>query len=164
MKTLPPLLALCFIAFIGCGGPSGEPLQVGRPTPPFSLTDVHTNQPVSSDSLKGEQAVVLNFWSVSCSACMKEMEELKAIHETGEVKVVGIAMNGSAEKIQKIAADKALPYQVLDGDEALFTQYDGFATPYTVVLDANLIVRKKISGRMDKAEFDALLESLQNGS
>lgn len=148
------------ICTMGCGSDAPvPPPEVGDAAPSFTLTNVITQDEVKSDSLKGD-VVVLNFWGTDCPVCMKEIEELKAIETSGKAKVVGVAIDGSDEKINKIIKAKGINYPVLAGGEEVFSQFDGLSIPYTIVLDKSLVVRKKVSGRMEKEEFEKVLEGI----
>jgi len=161
MKSLQTLTACILLAITGCGG-SPPPAEVGGPAPHFKLTEVSTDKPVDSDSLKGNDVVVLNFWSTTCVSCLKEIEDLKQISADGTAEVIGIVLGGSPEQVKKIVDTLGIEYPVLAGNEELFTQYDGYSLPYTLVLDANLTIRRKIFGRMDKEEFDQVIQSIKS--
>lgn len=151
------ILAVCVM---GCGGDTpAPPPEVGDTAPSFTLTNVVTQSELKIDSLKGD-VVVLNFWGTDCPVCMKEIEELKAIQSSGKAKVVGVAIDGSEDKINKIIKAKGINYPVLAGGEEIFTQFDGLSIPYTIVLDKSFVVRKKVSGRMEKGAFEKVLEGI----
>jgi peroxiredoxin len=153
-----------FFSIAGCGASDLHlPLEIGDPAPPFELIDVCTQQEVNRDSLIGKPAVALNFWSISCAACMKEIEDLQRLHREGQAVVVGIAVDGTPEQLKKIVEAQGIDYPVLAGNEGLFAQYDGYSTPYTLVLDSKLAVRRKFFGRMDIDELNETLTSIENG-
>jgi len=152
--------AILAIIFTGCAGPTIEPLSVGGAVPAFALDVVGSQREmIDNDSLRGE-VVLLNFWSTNCANCLLEIEELKAIHSEGRVRVVGIAIDDDTESVAKLIESKQVNYPVLNGNEETFLRFDGFSTPYSLILDSELKVRKKITGRMDKKEFDALVETI----
>ena len=165
LRKLPSdLFELLFIAttamfVIGCGGQSLKPLEVGDQAPTFELLDAVSRTMVHSDSLKG-QIVVLNFWSTTCLVCMKEIEELKRIQDGQQASVVGIAIDDDPMRVGTTVKAKGINYPVLSGNADIFTMYDGFSTPYTLVLDRNLVVRQKYYGPVDKNEIDQLLNSI----
>ena len=66
---------------------------------------------------------------------MHEIEDLQAIHSDGKAKVVGIVLDGSPEQVKKIVSAKEIKYPVLAGNEEVFTRYDGYSIPYTLVID-----------------------------
>ncbi len=152
------LVSTVWIA-VGCHSESINPIEVGDQAPPFDLVDVTAQRNFQSDSLKGD-IVVLNFWSTSCPVCMKEIEELKEIHHAGRAKVVSIAIDDNAERISKVAKAKKIDYPVLSGNARIFTQYDGFSTPYSLILDRQSVIRKKYFGPINKAEFNQLLNDI----
>lgn len=157
------LSAYGILIVAGCGSAPLPPSEVGDVAPAFKLMNLGTQQELASDSLKGD-VVVLNFWSTSCTVCAKEIDELKKIQSDGQAKVVGIAIDEDADQVDKVVKARGINYTVLHGNEEVFTKYDGFSIPYTLVLDAKLNIRKKIYGRMDKEEFDELVASIKSGS
>ena len=105
--------------------------------------------------------ILLNFWSTNCANCILEIDELKTIHLEGRVRVIGIAIDGDEERVESLVRSKQISYPVLNGNEEVFLRFDGFSTPYSLVLDSELRVRKKISGRMDKTEFEAFVRTIE---
>ncbi|MDA1013425.1 MAG: TlpA disulfide reductase family protein [Planctomycetota bacterium] len=154
------LLPFSFVFLFGCGSDAQvPPPEVGDVAPAFTLKQVATQEDFDSESLKGS-IVVLNFWGVTCPVCMKEIGELKEIQSAGKVKVVGIAIDGDADKITKIMEAKGINYPILAGGEEIFTRFDGYSIPYTLVLDKSMVVRKKVSGRLEKADFEKLIDEI----
>jgi thiol-disulfide isomerase/thioredoxin len=104
--------------------------------------------------------VVLNFWSTSCAVCLQEISRLAAIHESGKVKVIGIALDEDRQRVQSIIEELDIKYPVLIGDQDTFERYDGISIPYNLVLDRSLVVRKRFFGPMSEEDLDVVLRSL----
>src|SRR5262245_66462896 len=84
----------------GCSSPSAE-IEVGAVAPSFSLPSGERGGPVvTSASLRG-QTTVLIFWSTTCSVCLKEIDELRAIHEDGDATVVAVALDDNADAVRR---------------------------------------------------------------
>ena len=157
------IAAAILLGYSGCGSPATlPPVEVGDLAPAFSLTEIRSDQRVTNESLKGDDIVLLNFWSTTCLVCMKEIDDLQAIHSDGKAKVVGIVLDGTPEQVKKIVDAKGIEYPVLAGNEEVFTQYDGYSIPYTLVLDSQMTIRKKFFGRMESEEFDRLITTIKN--
>ena len=165
MKLFQNITICTLLTLLGCGplgcGPSAKPVEVGETAPMFRLTDVMSGKPLDSESLKGNDVVLLNFWSTTCVTCMKEIQELNQIAADGKATVVGIALDGSAEQLKEIVAAKKIGYRVLVGNEKIFTQFDGYNIPYSLVLSSDLTVRKKFYGPIAATDFEQVVRSIK---
>jgi peroxiredoxin len=163
VKT-PTLILIGLTALVvvgpGCQGTDSTPLEIGDRAPVFDLPSVTGGvSRLSSDEFRG-QIVVLNFWSTSCSVCLKETEDLTRIHEGRRAKVVSIALDSDPNDLRKLVRQKGIPYSVLLGNEEVFTKFDGSAIPYTLVLDRSGAVRRKAYGRIDSEELDRVIDKI----
>ena len=50
------------------------------------------------------------------------------------------------------------------GDEATFGRFDGYADPYTVVLDRSGVIRLKVYGRIEANELEKVIDRIDNQS
>ena len=158
------LLLTCSLTLLvaapGCRGTDPRPLEIGDRAPGFDLPAVAGGVGrLSSNQFKG-QIVVLNFWSTSCSVCLKETEDLARIHEGHRARVVSIALDSDPDDLRKFVKEKGIPYSVLVGNEQVFSQFDGYAIPYTLVLDRSGVVRRKAYGRIESEELTRVIEKI----
>lgn len=159
MKWILPI-SVALASLAGCGAEPYVPVDLGSAAPSFKLDSVTDSGAIASDSLQGD-IVVLNFWSTSCLNCIREIDVLKKIHESGKATVVGIALDEDRSRVQNLVDKKGITYQVLIGDQATFERFDGLSIPYTLVLDRSRTVRKKFHGPMSEAQFEDVLSSQQ---
>ena len=154
------LTLLFFTSLVGCGGSQIiQPLEVGKVIPPLAVESIVDDQELAISSLKGD-IVVLNFWSTSCGVCMQEIDDLKQIHETGKVKVVGVALDEDRERVRSVLNKRDVKYPVLMGDQATFERFDGYSIPYTIVIDRSQVVMKRFFGRMSEQDLEEVIASL----
>ena len=133
----PALLALVALA-AGCQ-PRHADVRLGGPIPEFRLPALD-GQMVSSDSYLGSP-VVLNFWATWCRPCLKEIPTLNALARGSSARVVTIAIDeGGASVVEPFVERHGIDYTVLLGDKEVFQRFNGWAIPYTLVLDASLRV------------------------
>lgn len=90
-KTKWKILALLFIAFIGCAEPVNEKhkesIQEKKTTAVVKLVNLD-DQPVNLDQFKGK-TVFVNFWATWCKPCIREMPSIDSARKLlGETDVV----------------------------------------------------------------------------
>jgi peroxiredoxin len=138
---------------------------VGQPRPDFSLADA-TGRPVSVDAFDGE-VLLVNFWASWCTPCTEEMpmlSEFQRDHAAAGVNVVGIALDDPV-RARAFAQELELDYPVLFGlADAMLTgrRYGNRSgmLPYSVLVDAEGIVRWTRLGVLDRSDLEAQLAAL----
>jgi thiol-disulfide isomerase/thioredoxin len=160
---LPLLSVLASVSSAGCGGTEPAPIEIGDLAPSFSLPVAGGTGVVSQQSLQGK-ITILNFWSMSCSVCLKETEDLGRVHEAGKAVVVGIALDEDGDQLCRFVKAMGIKYPVVRGNEDVFSRYDGSAIPYTLILDRNRAVRKRVIGRFSSEEIEREIQKLDGSS
>lgn len=128
-------------------GMAASPPLVGGPAPSFNLEAVDGHIVKMSD-LKG-QFVVLNFWATWCVPCIKEMPELQKAHQSlnQKVKIIGINLAESKEKVDEYVQDKGISFTVLlDGYGNVSQEYEVLHLPVTYFITPDGVIREKIFG------------------
>lgn len=138
------------------GAPESE-LAVGQPHPGFNLPALD-NERVDADHFAG-RAMLVNFWATWCAPCRREMPVLQAAsRQHGDaLAVVGIALD-NPEAVASFVDEIGIEYTILaHPDEVLDVQSDWGnsvgAMPYTVLVDADGIVRWRHFGEVEAAEL-----------
>jgi len=130
------ILALALLPLAACGFRDDPEIEVGSLIPPFRLTSLEGTE-VTNASYAGKP-VVLNFWATWCGPCVKEIPTLKEIAKNPEIEVISIALDDEGEEVVRPFAQRhGIDYTVLLGSMELFQRFDGYAIPYTLVLDAS---------------------------
>lgn len=124
----------------------------------FSLTDtdgrVHT-----LDSYRGHW-LLLNLWATWCAPCISEMPELQALSQSGQVSVLGLAVDGKpAKQVLQFASRLKVSYPLVAGDAALASQFAPRGYPTSLLFDPSgrEVMRKE--GPVTKSEVEALVKS-----
>jgi peroxiredoxin len=123
-------------------GPKGE-VSNKLSAPEFSLQDL-SGKTWSLSNQKGK-AVLLVFTTTWCPWCVKDIPNLKKIHEkykNRNFEFVAVYINESKQKVSSFAQKKALPYRVLlDPDGKIATKYGVRGVPTKVIVgkDGNVV-------------------------
>ena len=130
------LTVLCWLT--GCQpATEHDDIEIGSAIPEFQLARLDGDV-VSSSSYRGGP-VVLNFWATWCRPCVKEIPTLRTLAEHSNAQVVTIAIDkGGADVVRPFVEKHGIGYTVLLGDREIFKRFDGWAIPYTLVLDSSL--------------------------
>ena len=142
----------------------GNSPLIGTHFRPFALTDVLTDSPFSSDSLRGK-IVLLDFMTSWCGPCRMEMPALRQFASARpDVIVVGIDVLESTEKAEEFGRDMKINFPLLaDNDGKASTDYDVHAYPTSVIIDESGVIRAVHAGAcldFEKLVDDALTNSL----
>lgn len=136
-------------------------LAVGQPHPGFNLPGTDGGR-VDAAEFAG-RAMLVNFWATWCAPCRREMPVLQAASERhgGALAVVGIALD-DPEPVTRFVEEIGVHYTILVGQgEVLDAQSEWGnevgAMPYTVLVDADGIVRWRHYGEVTADELDRAL-------
>lgn len=142
--------------------PAGTTYNVGDIIHDYSFTDINGVQHTISDILKEKNALVLNFWYVNCSFCIKEFPSLQEAYEmySDRVEVLALNTEDDSEKSIKDLMDKmGLTFPAAKGGKSLLMAMKSTGCPTTVVIDRYGMISFVYSGDLSKepAAFRALL-------
>jgi len=151
MRRFSPWIVLMVLAvslLTGCGE-ARQPLEAGHPMPAFRLPALDGST-VTSESLQGEP-LILNFWATWCQPCQHEIPELQHVAQEEGVRVVGIALDTEGEPVvAPFVKKKGMTYTILLGNQQVFSRFDGFGIPFTVVADSEGTVINLYRGRVSR--------------
>lgn len=125
-------LALIALVWIGVGILRAPDLP--DQAPGFTLPDLQ-NQPVSLSDFSG-QKVVLNFWATWCGPCRMEIPAFSSFSDKNQdIKVLGIAVDGSAAELRQASKTLGITYPVLIADDTTKARYGVETLPTTVIVE-----------------------------
>ncbi len=139
--------------------PAGLTVRIGEKLPGFTVQDAQGND-VAFDvqTMAAGQTMYLNLWASYCGPCVKEIPDLQAIQDAGEIMVVGISVDIESAKpkaaslLDKRGASYAAFY-LAGGDEGLpWADLERLPIPTTLVLSPEGIVQRVIRGPVEKVE------------
>ena len=139
--------------------------MLGQFRPDFELSDLNGGT-VSVADFDGK-ILLLNFWATWCKPCIEEMPMLTRLQNNYAgrgVQIVGIALD-DPRKAREFASGVAVNYPILVGstDTVLAGRRYGNRSgmlPYTVLMDADGIVRWAYLGALDEEELEAQIRAL----
>ena len=143
--------------------PAGTVYNPGDIIHDYTFTDIDGNQHKISDILKEKEAVVLNFWYVTCSFCIKEFPHLQEAYEMYSDKVEVLALDterGDTEfDIRAVVNNLGLTFPVVKTDMLHPSTVKSTGYPTTVIIDRYGMISFVTSDNLteDPASFRALL-------
>jgi len=129
------------------------------------LRDVD-DKPHTLETYKG-RVLVVNFWASWCAPCVAKMPQLVALHDayaSKGVQFVGIGVD-SRQNVQNFLKKVPVDYPVLisgfgGADLARSLGNGAGALPFTVVIDANGVVRSTKLGQIIPTDLRRTLDTL----
>ncbi len=162
-------LAGLLLVVTACGAPSGTPQPAGTPpefpvvpAPDFALEGPSGEVRRLSDY--AGDVVLLNFWSLSCAACLDEMELLDAYyreHRALGFTVVAVNVDDPARIVAAFVAERDLTFPVLlDARRQVAAAYGVAGVPTTFFVDREGTVAGYWPGELTEEMLDAALAPL----
>jgi len=135
------------------------------PLEDFSLKDLKGE--VHSISEWQGQVRIINFWATWCPPCRKEIPDLMALQQDYQnrgVTVIGIAID-DPEAVTEFLSTTQITYPLLiatDEGINLSRQLGNTisAVPFTVIIDAQGIMKYKHQGELNKLDIESIIEPL----
>jgi len=129
-------------------------------------------------SLQGEQfqmqeftsdtPVMINFWSLTCAPCKREMRHLDAFEKKyDDFKIVSINIDTpkSLARVKSYVRSNDYSFQVfLDPEQQIFQKLGGRLMPYSIFVDqgGDIISRHVGYAPGDEKKYDKTIQSLTN--
>jgi len=165
-KLIGITLIIAVLTLVG-GTLSCSSSLLSQKAPDFTLPTI-TGANITLSELEGTP-VVLNFWSISCYWCRKQLPYLEAVAQesAGEIKVIAVNIVDNAASVQDFFGDyEPTMIVALDGNREVFVNYcqednpRGY-TPFTLFVDSEGIVKHiKIGAFQSETELWDTLDSV----
>jgi thiol-disulfide isomerase/thioredoxin len=157
------------ILIIAVGAIVGIALSCDSSSPPDGTLSIVTWNETSLSAFEGTP-VVLNFWSISCPWCVKQLPYLENVAQQNEeeLKVIAINMRDSASQIRTFFGDyRPTMIIALDTNREAFADYclaynnTRGAIPFTLFFDSEGLVQYvKIGAFASETELRDILDSV----
>ncbi len=130
------------------------------PSVEFKIID---GQRIHSADLQGKP-VLINFWSTSCTPCIKEMPALEALHQAnlGKLTMIGVAMpQDRPDIVIDFSHRLGITYPVaLDLQGKLTSEFDIKVVPTTLLYGPDGQLTTKILGIVDTEALQTIIQQL----
>ncbi len=130
---------------------------LGRPAPDFKLSDLNGNS-VALSSMRGK-VVLVDFWSISCGPCIREMPMIEAVGEAhkGDLVVWGISSDQpDRDKKWLLQHQRSLP-TLSDTDFVASDLYKVNGIPALVLIGADGKIKNYWQGAVPESDLEAAI-------
>lgn len=136
--------------------------------PDFTLTDQYGKMHKLSD-YKGK-TVFVNFWATWCPPCRNELPHIEEIYKeynSNNVVIIGVTApnignEGSEKDITDFLNKHGYTFPVVfDNTGEVMSKYNINAFPTTFIIDKEGYINKYITGAMDKATMESLINNIK---
>lgn len=166
-KLIPLLLFLALTVLLVVGLQNADTKSIidspliGKPTPDFALTDMHSGAVITPDTLRG-QAYLLNVWASWCPECQVEHSVITAIADTDEIPVVGLNYKDADANARRWLSQFGNPYDLIlvDLDGRVAIEFGVYGAPETFLVDAGGIIRFKQTGALHRDVWENQIRPL----
>jgi peroxiredoxin len=139
----------------------GKRLSVGDRMYDFTVTDSDGNTLTLSQMLQEKEMVVLNFWYINCSFCVKEFPAMNEAYAAYQDRVGMVALNpyDSVVNIGQYRANNAsLTFPMASCPSGWVQTFALRGFPTTVVIDRDGVIRQMHTGALLKvSDWESLL-------
>jgi len=143
--------------------PSQSDVAIGARVPTFTLPLLRGRAGLlSSASLRGRYAV-LNFWSSTCTACVREMPAIETAYRDlgARVAFVGIDVSDAGSAARAFASRLKVSYPLVsDASGAVTSAYQIPELPFTAILSPNGALKTLHPGAMTTEQLEYLVKNL----
>jgi peroxiredoxin len=162
-RAFQTFMLLAF-TFALCGTGSAAFDDSRKAAPDFARDDAN-GAAVKLSNLRG-RVVLLDFWATWCHGCKTEIPwyiEFFDKYKTRGLAVIGVSMDDGDWKVVKpFVAEKKINYPIVIGDDDLAKLYGVEEMPVTLLIDRDGKIAASHTGVVDKAEWEAKIQSLLN--
>lgn len=107
--------------------------------PAFSLPDINGNEIAIMDEIAKKDITIIDFWASWCGPCMREMPNIKALHEEyKELGIIGISLDEDETSWKNAISELSLTWTQLSDLQGWNNKaarlFEVSSIPYTIVV------------------------------
>ncbi|SHJ63130.1 Peroxiredoxin [Anaerobranca californiensis DSM 14826] len=136
-------------------------IEIGQLAPDFTLVDLE-GKSYNLYDFRGK-VVMLNFWSLACPACLREMpykDQLYLQYKDKGFEMITINLDRDFDSIKDYLANLGYSFKILRGTPEVAVQYTVRFIPKTLVLDKDGIIRFQHVGSLNYEEMVEIIKEV----
>ncbi|SES72943.1 TlpA family protein disulfide reductase [Anaerobranca gottschalkii] len=136
-------------------------IDIGQTAPDFTLVDLEGKSHNLSD-FRGK-VVMLNFWSLACPACLREMpdkDQLYLQYKDKGFEMITINLDRDIELVKNYLSNFEYSFKVLQGTPEVAGKYMVRFIPKTLFLDGDGVIRFQHVGSLSYGEMVEIIEEI----
>ena len=134
--------------------------------PDFALTDID-GKPLSLKDFRGK-VLVLEVFQIKCLPCTSEIAELKKVqkkYSSTNVEIISVSVNpaDTVQLLKEYRAEHEITWRIARDTDGISSKYNIRATPTTIVIDGEGLIRFKREGSVSAEELYNIIGPLLVG-
>jgi peroxiredoxin len=152
------------------GKKEADKIEEGSVAPAFKGVDFLTKEGIDFEEIKkSEKVVLLDFWSIYCVSCLKEIPKLVDIYnkykDSDEIYFVGVDLDTNTRRLKMFLKDpkKVTPYPiVMDKKREIASAYNVNILPTTIIIGKDGKIKLYHEGYKpgDEKHIEEIIKSL----
>lgn len=160
-RSLNANVTLTTIPVLNPNDHSNAQYKVGSTMADFTLTDTNGISYTLSELLKTKNAVILNFWYVSCTPCKNEFPYFEEFYPqyTEDIQLLALSHMDSESKIRQLQKDMGLTFPMICENIGFQKGFNLSHYPTTVVIGQGMRILEIHTGSYSRENVQALFET-----
>ena len=130
----------------------------------FQLPSIHSSDLISDKILKQNQFTLINFFASWCVPCRLEHKYLISLADQNkDINILGVNFKDKKNNALNFLNELGNPYNFVasDTDGKASILFGIYGIPESILVDNELIIKKKIIGPIDQKQLDDILKLIE---
>lgn len=136
----------------------GSHFDKGAPAPDFRVADITNNKVVSLADYKGK-ALLLNFFSIDCPSCKRELPDIEELMQQGKDRGLEVLLVSAdePERLKAFLKERDSPLTATHDPGKAHRAFGVDTIPYLVVIDSEGFIRADYVGHIRWSDIEPWL-------